>query len=358
MSPMDEGRSASSAAEPLRLSSSNPAPSSDKKRPRTVRPANDSVGSSKSQTTTRLLNQSLKDGSFVLNPHKWQKFRKSILELDPRAVFPPVTQEDPSQVRVVTHFLCGRKLEMREPYNTVAFKNHVNGTKKQQPCAGPLKSQLSGGGSLPLTQYFSPTPKISSEAIPVSERPCPGLQSRNFPQVKQYLTCSRAPGGGGPSWAEITKKLYPSIERYSQLSTHAKNNVRLVQRSRHRWHNHHDLDRVVSASCLKTVRVPQNISDRNLLPCVECTAILNTAAFKNASALPIPDDDNRKFTPHAHTQSDARAVDVWSRTHGINALIQAYQKVSLVCYICYLSGTKADHLSRTAAAHAFYLRRV
>ena len=328
-------RSASTVAGPTNLPGSDHAASSHSKRPRTGQLTLDdvdvpSVGCSHTQTQTRLVNDSLKAGTFTLNDSKWKKFQTSIRKLDPRAVFPTVTSDDPSRVRLVTHFSCGRQLEMREPYNTVAFKSHVHGTKTQGPCKGPPKSKLSSGSSHPLMHYFSPSSSSSGlkEANRMLDRPCPGLRVTRFCAVGQYLSRSRAPGGGGPSWTEITKELYPSIRTYSQLSNNAKKNVRAIQRGRHRWLNHHDLERVVSAACLKTVRVAHTISDQQLPPCSACMEVLESKSFKTACSVPIPEDKHRKYTPHAHQEADARAVDVWSRTHGISALIEAFKKVS------------------------------
>ncbi|THH18184.1 hypothetical protein EW146_g2755 [Bondarzewia mesenterica] len=224
------------------------------------------VGNLRTQMKSRLVNQSVKDGTFVLDLHKYDKFQESI------------------------------------------------------------HAKLASAGTLSLSSYFShQKPSASSSKKTMVERPCPGLRISHFPLVEQYLKHTRAAGGGGPSWQALTEELYPSVATFAQLPQHSKKNVYLTQRTRWRWLNHFDLKCVVAKSCLETVCVLNSVTDLHLPACVEWMALLKDKGFKVACARPIPEDQNWKFIPHVYGEADTLAVEIWGRTHDIQALIHAFK---------------------------------
>ncbi|THH05194.1 hypothetical protein EW146_g9969 [Bondarzewia mesenterica] len=275
------------------------------------------IGTSRSNLRTHRLKEAVIHGSYVPSQTQLAKFKKTILELDPLAEFPDHTGSS------VRHFVCGKVLKMREACNTVQFSIHVNGGPKQRPCQGLAKTKLSGGGSSTLDGWFGPR-AVHRTAKAMVDRPCAGLQASYYPKVARYLERSPAPGGGGPSLTTLTEHLYPSATSFASLSSEKKETVRATQRLQHKWHNHRDLQRVISASCSKFVTVPKDASSAPV--CQDCLGLLGDKNFKVAVSLPVPDAENFKFTPKIAMLSDEQAAERWSRATGLKPLIEAYKK--------------------------------
>jgi len=290
------------------------------------------VGNSNSAKASRLLNEQVNNRTFKKHETKWPRFKKAIQDLDKDAEFN--IDGDP---RKVQHSLCLRPQKMDEPYNTTAFKKHVNS------CSGPTKAAqkrlLPRGTQTLFTmaaannwRKMSPT-----ERSPLVELPCPGLTELNIPSslkqgFKTYLIRSPLPGGGGSTVDEMTQQLFPGRE-YTSLSDHLKNEVRSAQRQRYCWHNHADLQKIFSATCCKTVLVQHKMQP--LLSCLACIALVTDKAFKQALAVPLPLDKNRKYTPK--TLIDHAAVQRYGAISGLKDLIDANERVSqsmIMYYLC------------------------
>ena len=219
---------------------------------------------------------------------------------------------------------------MDEPYNTSAFRKHA------KSCTGPTKAaqrNLLPRGSQTLYAmatgskgWDKPTPTNSS-ALPLVDLPCPGLNLSNMPPdlkngLETYLIRTPLPGGGGPTVEEATELIFPK-QQYKSLSNRQKNEVRSAQWLCYRWRNQADLQKVFSTTCCTTVRVRRTTGP--VPACSACLSLLWDKAFKQAISMPLPLDDNRKYTPKALI--DRAAVDQYAAISGLKDLIDANETV-------------------------------
>jgi hypothetical protein len=286
------------------------------------------VGLSNSAKASRSLNEQVTNGTFVKHPSKWERFVNTIKSIGSDAEFD--IDGDPRKVR---HSACTRSQKMDEPYNTSAFRKHANS------CTGPTKAaqrNLPPRGSQTLfamatSKGWEKQTPTNSSALPLVDLPCPGLNLSNMPPdlkngLETYLMRTPLPGGGGPTVEEATELIFPKQE-YKSLSNRQKNEVRSAQRLRYRWRNQADLQKVFSTTCCTTVRV-----QRTTVPvpaCSACLSLLWDKAFKQALSMPLPLDDNRKYTPKALI--DRAAVDRYAVISGLKDLIDANETVRNCC---------------------------
>jgi hypothetical protein len=283
------------------------------------------VGNSKSAKGSRLLNEQVANGTFTKHKTKWPRFVETIRDMDKDAEFD--IDDDPRKVR---HSLCKRPQKMDEPYNTSAFKKHINS------CSGPTKAiqkimEHSRGSqtlfSMAKKHKWNETPPADPSHSQRVDLPCPGLTPFNVsPSLKKgfktYLARTPLPGGGGSSTDEMRSLLFPE-RTYKSLSERQKNEVRSAQRQRYRWHNHPDLQKIFSTSCCKTVHIQRNAQPTPA--CSACVELVLDKDFKRALAVPLPLDENRKFTPKSLT--DKAAIQRYGLVSGLKDLIDASEAV-------------------------------
>jgi hypothetical protein len=217
---------------------------------------------------------------------------------------------------------------MEEVYNTTAFKKHIN------TCTGPTKAaqkHMPPRGAQTLfamaaaNNWNKPLDRPRSELV---ELPCPGLTDSSIPLslrkgFQVYLKRTPVSGGGGPTADSVTSQLFPGAA-YLSLSDRQKNEVRSAQRQRYRWKNHADLGKIFSATCCNTVRVRREMHP--VPACADCLALVSDKAFKQALSIPLPVDENRKYTPKALI--DRAAIDRYGVISGLKDLIDANENVS------------------------------
>lgn len=295
------------------------------KRPRPVDRVVDSIiGTSNSSKATRVLNEAVKDGSFVKNTAKWENFRGKILELDKEAEFD--VDGDPRKVR---HLRCTRVSTMGEVYNVKAFKDHLNRCKGLSKVA--LK-KLPPKGMRSLNTFIMKPP---AEALPppkILDVFCPGLNPANVSseqraQIIHYMARTPASGGGAPSLDVITGIIFPE-RSYSDLDERERNEVRATQSQQQRWHIYSDNQKIYSTLCTKKVRIRTGTIP--VPACFECTNLFKDKSFKNTLGKPIPKAGNTKFTPKHWI--DRSAVEKYGRMSGLGSLLDEYTKVDFTSF--------------------------
>jgi hypothetical protein len=229
----------------------------------------------KSTLWSRIQNRLFSLGEFVQKEKSDVEFRNKILVLDPNAIV-----LNPKTVR---HFKCGKELQMKEPYNTGNFKNHV------EICKGTPKSHKNPtGGMKPIHSFFkkvdqsSPSsgpsnkilPPISTISLPCRALPCPGLQETSYPKIEDYLDRSGAHGGGGPDVSALARELFG--KKYRTLSEDRKGQVKAAQSHEWLWRNDHTNGVIYSTKCTKTARGSESM----VLPCINCESLLSKKSFK------------------------------------------------------------------------------
>lgn len=109
---------------------------SDSERRRKLRKVKPGTGASRSAKASRSLRESVKNGTFELDPMQWQTYLEKLRKLDLH-MEAEITQEKGCRVY---HSLCSKWNVQQEPYNVANFKGHV------ASCRGPkaLKSTKRG----------------------------------------------------------------------------------------------------------------------------------------------------------------------------------------------------------------------
>ncbi|KAF4618011.1 hypothetical protein D9613_012841 [Agrocybe pediades] len=262
-------------------------------------------GTSQSAVASRALREKVKQGSFVADPNKLNAWRTKIMASDSQAEF------DNKNVRTARHSVCGKWVTVKEPYDTVRWKEHLSWCKeKEAKKGGPKLKTLSlfafGVKKVTKAAESDLESSASSETLArpkitqVAGRatPCPGICEVDDPRIGQYLKRTTVLGGGGKSLKEITRRLFTRVNFFSQLeSDKDKNMVLDSQMHGWQWRNDHLNQRVYSTACQKVVYMRTDLTKCHKA-CRECLSLLNTKtgkAFKNAISIPIPEDKNYIF---------------------------------------------------------------
>jgi len=239
-----------------------------------------------------------------------EKFTAAIRILDAKAVI--------IDGKTVRHFKCGKEYQMKLPFNTQHFKSHIQG------CNGPPKSaKFSWGGMNPISSFFSVAPKPGdqqqdTEAASSSHReaiPCPGIDQEHYPRVKVYLGRTGALGGGASSVTYISQELFG--KSYKNLSKSWKEQVRTAQRHDWLWNIDASAGRVFSVSCLK---LSPSFGLMGILPCSECTGLLQHKGFKNTIKILCPPDKNFKYL-NQQCRNKSLAL-IYGRCKGLREILE------------------------------------
>ncbi|KAH8987035.1 hypothetical protein EDB92DRAFT_1801576, partial [Lactarius akahatsu] len=135
--------------------------------------------------------------------------------------------------------------------------------------------------------------------------PCPGLSGDIDPQIDNYLLRSTVPSAGGIAIEKIAHKMYNKV--YKDLTEAEKQAVRIGQMHTHRWTLEHQRRRIFATGTKPCLReVPYNAGSPQ--PCDACRALLKDRAFRTAISRDVPDDENRKFTPHLYQAAEIAKI--------------------------------------------------
>jgi hypothetical protein len=273
-------------------------------------------GSSKSAVASRGLRQKVKEGSFRIVDDKYQRWKKKVLEGDDEAEF------DKSNIRKVRHSICGTVVTVKEPYDSVRWKDHLEKCKAKMKGKKALKSPslFAMGWAVKASKKVEKVDTTDiGEKLQVEHVPCPGITEADNPKVKQYLRRTGALGGGGRSLPVIAKELFSKL--FSKLK-HKSNRNKVVDAQMHewKWRNDHGNLRIYSTSCQKKV-ADRSAAAKRPKPCLDCDNVLRSRAFKNAIRRPIPPD--KKFIFVNHRFRNKLLGNIYARTIGVKEIIEA-----------------------------------
>ena len=239
-------------------------------------------GTSKSAVASRLLRESVKEGSFTINDEKFQNWRSKILQSDPDAEF------DAHNLWKVRHSVCGEWKRVKEPYDATRWNKHVRECEEEMKRKKIVKTP-----SLFSMGFVKVEKKKTVKIEPPSQVPCPGITEADDARIAKYLKRTGVLGGGGRSLTVISKEKFG--RSFTKLK-YAKSRKTVVDIQMHewKWRNDHENLRVYSASCQKVV-YSRSADSKRPKPCLSCITVLRSRGFKNAIRIPIPSDKNYKF---------------------------------------------------------------
>ncbi|KAH7904197.1 hypothetical protein BJ138DRAFT_1107029, partial [Hygrophoropsis aurantiaca] len=287
----------------------------------------DAIGTSRSAIAARKLRATVKDGTFTTNAMQMEKWKEKILnDMDLNAQF----NED--TCKSVRHSACGRWIEMKEPFDSTRFRNHLktcSHSKPMKPAAGagtPTVSQWAKKFGITLQKTDNQVKrKVAKDA---EERPkpmpCPGITEADEPLIAVYTKRTGFPGGGGRGPMAIAMERYK--KRFSQLGKRQKKVVLDQQLHEHTWRNDQQNQRVYSVDCKRQVTT---ILDGRIQPCSSCRSLLSNARFRQSVRKKMPKDEdfvhvNYRFRPGAF-------ATIYARTIGLKEIIETSDAKNTPC---------------------------
>ncbi|KAF8148090.1 hypothetical protein B0H34DRAFT_669139 [Crassisporium funariophilum] len=272
-------------------------------------------GSSKSAVASRTLRKSLANGTYEVDAGKFRAWKDKILATDPGAEFLP------GNFTVARHSICGTPVKVKEPYDFVRWKKHLEDcNKKIESKKGPKfkTPSLFTLGFVTQSSKKTGAAEAKKEAKHQAQVPCPGITEADNPNIVQYLQRTGDLGGGGRSLPVIAQVLFGKL--FSELKSKLKKQkVVDLQMHEWKWRNDHANLRAFSASCQKKVadRSPANKRSK---PCSECHTVLHSKAFKNATRRPIPTDKNIIFVNSRFR--NPLLGKIYARTIGVREIVE------------------------------------
>ncbi|KAN0130335.1 hypothetical protein V8E53_011848 [Lactarius tabidus] len=271
---------------------------------------------SKTVANKRELNKAIEAGTFKRNQCKWAKFKMKISEIDPLS---EVDDDNPKRVRDVLHIKCGKVIRMATAYDVSLFKHHVQSCKSQTARAG--MHTLDRGLSFVFLQCDGSPSLANSSARDdlTSMWPCPGLSGDTDPQIENYSLRTTVPSAGGTSIENVAHNMYKRA--YKDLTRDEKQAVHNGKMHMHRWSLEHQQRCIFAIGikpCLRTVPHNANSNTRSPQPCEACSSLLRDHAFRTAISRIIPEDENRKFTPHLYQATEI--VKIHAKHSGLGSI--------------------------------------
>lgn len=246
-------------------------------------------------------------GKFVPSAGKEQKWRESILKLDPRAEFTDGN---------VVDWKCGRcqdEFSAQTCYNVSRVRDHLKQCMKRRKLV--QASFAEAVQAIPAHKRKGSQPNEASKT-----RPCPGLTEKSNPRIGVYLDRTDEPGGGARSLPVISREQFGKT--YSMLTKTQKKQVEELQMDEHRWRNEFRRRRVVATACVQTVASSGNINQ----PCLACAVVAANEDFRRALRREPASEENLIFTNHRFTTASIGAR--WAKVKGFRSLIQSKDKRS------------------------------
>jgi len=272
-------------------------------------------GGSKSAVASRGLRQQVKSGKFKVDDEKYQRWKKKILEGDADATF------DESNIQKVRHSICGTVVTVKEPYDSVRWREHLEKCRSKSKGKKPFKtpSLFTMGFTIKTSAKKVDTAlDVDHEKLQVHEVPCPGITEADNPKVVRYLKRTGTLGGGARSLQAISKDLFKKL--FSKLQKPgSKKKVVDAQMHEWKWRNDHENLRVYSTSCQKKVH-DRSADNKRPKPCSDCDAVLHSKPFRNAIRRPIPTDDRFIFINHRFRNTVLARI--YGRTVGVKEILE------------------------------------
>ena len=227
------------------------------------------VGISRTMKFTHVVQQSVWNGAYTVNPRKWDAFVTKVLGLDPDAKLSP---DNPLQV---FHSDCQKWVNVAVPGDFARFKAH------HEKCTETKRKRVKKHGqTLESMRGFvlKRTSRKPSPPRPIRRKvPCGGLTSTNDSRIPEYVTSVSVISAGGLSYYGIAMRLFG--RPYSELSPRQRRIADIEQTNSRRWLVDHKSERVQAKDCIFFAIV----DDESLKgTCERCLALLRLKAFRNA----------------------------------------------------------------------------
>jgi hypothetical protein len=281
----------------------------------------------KSAANKQALNTAVKAGTFKRDKHKWEKFKSKISEIDRRS---EVDDDNPKWACDILHVKCGKVIRMATVYDVSLFKRHVQICKSHTAQAG-MHTLDRGLNFVFLQQDVSSSlagPQATGSSAhdnAITTWPCPGLSGEVDPLIENYLLRTTVPSAGGTRIENVAHDMFS--QPYKDLTDAEKHAVRIGQMHTHRWSLEHQQRCIFTIGikpCLR--KVPRNArSPQPSQPCDACSALLKDRAFRTAIYRTVPNDENRKFTPHLYQAAEIAKIS--AKHSGLGAI---FDKVGLL----------------------------
>ena len=267
--------------------------------------ANTSVGMSKQAVWKRKILEQVDDGTWVPDPKKWAAYKSKLIKLDCHFE----VLDDPRLARHVKHSRCGSWIMMSLPYDIERFKTHVKSCS-YSTASGGMRTLDNYGVLVRPIDAQSPSLSISipsaSSSPPRTNLPCLGITEKDDARILWYMKRTPVNSAGGDNIHDISKELFSDC--FQNLSQQQKDIVRQKQLQTHSWSNDHirkSVHAIGKNPCDGKARLAK---DGSLMPCNQCSALLNLRAFRNAISRECRENGNRRFTPHIFQSPDANTA--------------------------------------------------
>ncbi|KAF7972553.1 hypothetical protein HWV62_17764 [Athelia sp. TMB] len=273
------------------------------------------IGQSKSAAAERKQRELVKEGTYVLKPKLFDKWKNEILQLDPGA------EVDEKAASWVRHSNCGEVRKLKGPLDRTRFRAHLKECRyKDKPSAVGRTPTVSQWASTFNTTLVTPSQR------PEVKRPCPGLQHTDDSRITTYLERSGASGGGARSVTAISKERFKKMFR--KLSSRRKEEVVDAQIHEYRWKNDHKRTRIYSTACAQDVFTLSEAE--RALPCSKCAELLRDNRFKQALMVPRPDDENCAFI-NERWRPPQKVAELYGRIHGLREIFETADAKDTPC---------------------------
>jgi len=263
---------------------------------------NTPVGTSKQAVSKRKALEKMKNGTWVQDTKKWERYLSKLGEIDCHFE----VLEDPRFARSVKHTRCGSWLLMSAPYEVGCFKSHYKSCSYSMESGG-MKT-LANYGILvhPMNAQSPPPPIPSMSSSSCTNLPCLGITEKDDPRIAQYFKRTPSNSAGGINFYDIAIELFN--DDFKNLSRKKKDIVRQKQFQTHTWSNDH-IRKCIHAIGKKPCDGKACLAkDGSLMPCNQCLDLLNLRAFQNAISRKCCKNENRGFTPHVFQSPDVGKI--------------------------------------------------
>ncbi|KAF5391500.1 hypothetical protein D9757_002470 [Collybiopsis confluens] len=242
------------------------------------------VGISRTATRARNMNAEVKERNFEPNQKSLNRWKSRLCDYDPRVGF---NEKDPSRIKSFQHSLCNTWHEVKCPYDTTRFFEHL------AVCTEEYRKKKKSAGMDRITSFFGTKvlKKPTSLKTHLSQVPCPGWTDAEDPRTFKYLARSGARGGGAPSIHKISQKLYQ--KPFREISPEERRHCLDVQEHSLVWLNQHSNLRVFHRDCSK--QVPKCLNGRTSA-CCECLSLRSNPRFQAVLNRKTPLAENIKYT--------------------------------------------------------------
>ena len=262
-------------------------------------------GRSRSARASRKDRDEVNHGVYIAGTKKLETWRTKIRRLDCNAKF------DDNNARKVFHSRCTRWLLVKEPGDTICFKEHLEVCQVKP---------IPAGGTLTGMGWLKKIEKDGGMEVEDKLRmPCHGVTVLENSLVDQYLNRTGTGGGGARSIHLVSKERFDTEFRF--LTKGQMDEVYAAQRAEWVWRNDHLNLQVCATNCEKFTSSHSFATSL----CPQCKSLLDLKAFIIAIHKKTPTDENAKYVNGRYIPTVL--IGIYARVKGLKEIIE--QRVSL-----------------------------